>query len=100
MELHLLWSGEASRKELMLALLALLDQVSAAVDDLGFDEPLLVLFARALNHLHKSRHQLQTERATVAVHELLLIHCHHLGYVTDEVEALLVGRAVGVRLLS
>ena len=74
MEQAALRRGESASHELMLRLLALLDQVTAAVNDLGFDKSLLVLLAGALNNLNQRAHELQAEGARVTVDELLLKH--------------------------
>lgn len=74
-------SDEAPDAELALRLLALLNQVSAAVDDLGFDESSLVHLARSLHHFDESADKLIAKSARVAVDELFLVHTEHLGHV-------------------
>jgi len=48
MNVQFSFCGKPSHLQLHLVLLALLDQVSAAVDDLGFDQPLLIKLAGPL----------------------------------------------------
>jgi hypothetical protein len=49
MPLLFLLGGKSSKFEFIFGLLALLNQVSATVNDLGFHEPALVFFARTLD---------------------------------------------------
>ena len=86
MPVKLAWTRKAFDEQLTLLLLALLDEISAAVNDLGIDQPDLVHLARSLHRLDKCVNQLHAEVAAVAVDELLLIYSQHLGDVGDKVE--------------
>ena len=66
-------SSKSLNKELTLFLLPLLNQVSAAVNNLGIYEPDLIHLARSLNSLNECINQLHSEIATVAIDELLLV---------------------------
>ena len=79
--------------------MALLNQVSTAVNDLSLHQALLIHFARTLYNFDKGLHELHAEATGVTVNELLLVDGHHLCYVSDEVKGLVVQYSI-VDLLS
>lgn len=86
--------------KLIWRLLPLLDQVSAAIDDLCFHQSLLVQLARSLYDLNQSFNQLHPQGARVRIDVLFLVHCQHLSDVGDEIKRLLVHNAIWKCLLS
>lgn len=75
MEFKLGLSCKPSHFELTLGLLALLDEVSTAIDDFSFYEPFLVLLAWSLNNLNKSIDKLLTEVTSLTIDVLFFVGC-------------------------
>lgn len=100
MHFHFLVRGESPLKQLSFGLLALLNQVTAAVNDLGLDQSFLVELARTLHYLDQGVDQLHAQVARVAIYVLFFVDCEHLRHIRHEIEGLLVGCSVAKSLLS
>jgi hypothetical protein len=70
------------------------DQVAAVVDNLGSDQVLLVLFARALDELSQGLHDLRAQLAGVDVDQALLVNPEDNSHLLHEIEAFRVQDAV------
>ena len=99
MPFFLLFGSKSSKFQLILRLLTLLNEISAAVNNLGLNQTSLILLTGSLNKLDEGINKLHSQVTGVTIDELFLVHCHHLGEIRHEIEGFLVGNSIQEDLL-